>query len=111
MIERKKSLENALVRLNEIIEQLETLKQNLFSTQKLLDELQNKKEQLNLLQLQIQEKNTVMLYSKLNEEDVSKSHLIRVKNIEEVIEETKKKIKNPSICILPEGPQTIPYKE
>jgi len=58
LIERKKSLENALVRLNEIIEQLETLKQNLFSTQKLLDELQNKKEQLNLLQLQIQEKNT-----------------------------------------------------
>ena len=44
-----------------------------------------------------------MLYSKLNEEDVSKSHLIRVKNIEEVIEETKKKIKNPSICILPEA--------
>ena len=63
------------------------------------------------IQAQIQEKNTVMLYSKLNEEDVSKSHLIRVKNIEEVIEETKKKIKNPSICILPEGPQTIPYKE
>ena len=30
LIERKKSLENALVRLNEIIEQLETLKQNLF---------------------------------------------------------------------------------
>ena len=62
------------------------------------------------VQAQIQEKNKVMLYSKLNEKDVSKSHLIKINNIEEIIEELKTQIKNPSICVLPEGPQTIPYK-
>ena len=58
LIERKKSLNNALVRFNEIMKHIEELQQNLISTQKLLDDLQNKKEELNLLQLQIQEKNT-----------------------------------------------------
>jgi len=62
------------------------------------------------IQAQIQENNKVMLYSKLNEKDVSKSHLLKINNIEEIIEELKSKKKNPSICILPEGPQTIPYK-
>tara|TARA_B100000579_G_scaffold434916_1_gene456962 strand:+ start:39817 stop:41073 length:1257 start_codon:yes stop_codon:yes gene_type:complete len=62
------------------------------------------------VQAQIQENNNVMLYSKLNEKDVSKSHLIKIKSIEEIIEELKTRIKNPSICVLPEGPQTIPYK-
>lgn len=62
------------------------------------------------VQAQIQENNKVMLYSKLNEKDVSKSHLIKINNIENVIEELKRDTKNPSICILPEGPQTIPYK-
>ena len=62
------------------------------------------------VQAQIQEKNKVMLYSKLNEKDVSKSHLIKINNIEEIIEELKTQIKDPSICVLPEGPQTIPYK-
>ena len=52
-----------------------------------------------------------MLYSKLNEEDVSKSHLIRVKNIEEVIEETKKKIKILQFVSYQRGLKTIPYKE
>ena len=51
-----------------------------------------------------------MLYSKLNEKEVTKSHLIKINKIEDAIEEINKKIKNPSICILPEGPQTIPYK-
>jgi len=62
------------------------------------------------VQAQIQENNKVMLYSKLNEKDVSKSHLLKINNIENVIEELKRDTKNPSICILPEGPQTIPYK-
>ncbi len=62
------------------------------------------------IQAQIQENNKVMLYSKLNEKDVSKSHLLKINNIEEIIEQVKRKKKNPSICILPEGPQTIPYK-
>ena len=55
-------------------------------------------------------KKEIMLYSKLNEKDVSKSHLIKINNIEEIIEELKTQIKDPSICVLPEGPQTIPYK-
>ena len=62
------------------------------------------------VQAQIQENNKVMLYSKLNEKDVSKSHLLKINNIENVIEELKRDTKKPSICILPEGPQTIPYK-
>ena len=62
------------------------------------------------IQAQIQENNKVMLYSKLNEKEVTKSHLIKINKIEDAIEEINKKIKNPSICILPEGPQTIPYK-
>ena len=58
LTERKKTLENGLVRFNEIQRELVKLQENLISTKKLLDELQNKKEELNLLQLQIQEKNT-----------------------------------------------------
>ena len=58
LTERKKTLENGLVRFNEIQLELVKLQENLISTKKLLDELQNKKEELNSLQLQIQEKNT-----------------------------------------------------
>ena len=58
LVERKTFLENSLVRFNEILRHLANLQENLISTKKLLDELQNKKEELNLLQLQIQEKNT-----------------------------------------------------
>jgi len=52
----------------------------------------------------------VMLYSKLNEKDVTECHLLKVDQVEDVIESVQKKVNNPSICILPEGPQTIPYK-
>ena len=62
------------------------------------------------IQSQILEKNNVMLYSKLNEKDVTKCHLLKVDQVEDVIESVQKKVNNPSICILPEGPQTIPYK-
>ena len=58
LTERKKTLENGLVRFNEIQRELVKLQENLISIKKLLDELQNTKEELNLLQLQIQEKNT-----------------------------------------------------
>ncbi|NCG35580.1 MAG: nickel-dependent lactate racemase [Dehalococcoidales bacterium] len=62
------------------------------------------------IQAQLQEKNKILLYSKLNEKDVSDAHLSKINKVEEAIEELKSKINNPSICVLPEGPQTIPYK-
>ena len=57
-----------------------------------------------------QNKNKVFLYSKLNELDTSEAHLSKIENVEKIIEEIKTKISNPSICVLPEGPQTIPFK-
>jgi len=62
------------------------------------------------IQAQIQKKNRIMLFSKLNEKDVSDAHLTKINKVEEIIEEVKLKINKPSICVLPEGPQTIPYK-
>lgn len=62
------------------------------------------------IQAQLQEKNKVFLYSKLNELDTSEAHLSKIENVEKIIEEIKTKISNPSICVLPEGPQTIPFK-
>jgi len=35
----------------------------------------------------------------------------KLENVEKIIEEISSKVKNPSICVLPEGPQTIPYKQ
>ena len=52
----------------------------------------------------------MFLYSKLNELDTSEAHLSKIENVEKIIEEIKTKISNPSICVLPEGPQTIPFK-
>ena len=60
------------------------------------------------IQSQIQMQSKIYLYSKLNEKDVSDAHLLRTENIEDLIEDLSSKIKNPSICVLPEGPQTIP---
>ena len=42
--------------------------------------------------------------------DTSEAHLSKIENVEKIIEEIKTKISNPSICVLPEGPQTIPFK-
>ena len=63
------------------------------------------------IQAQLQEKNKIFLYSKLNEKDTSDAHLSKIENVEKIIEEITSKVKNPSICVLPEGPQTIPYKQ
>jgi hypothetical protein len=51
-----------------------------------------------------------MIYSKLNEIETIESHMTKITDINQIIEGVQSKIKNPSICILPEGPQTIPYK-
>ena len=48
------------------------------------------------------------LYSKLDEKDVSDAHLAYTDNIEDLIEDLSNKTPNPTICVLPEGPQTIP---
>ena len=50
------------------------------------------------------------IYSKLNESETIESHMTKITDINQIIEGLQSKIKNPSICILPEGPQTIPYK-
>ena len=60
------------------------------------------------IQSQIQIKSKIYLYSKLGQKDVSDAHLLRAENIEDLIEDLSSKITNPSICVLPEGPQTIP---
>ena len=60
------------------------------------------------IQSQIQNQTTIYLYSKLNEKDVSDAHLAYTDNIEELIEDLLIKTPNASICVLPEGPQTIP---
>ena len=60
------------------------------------------------IQSQIQIKSKIYLYSKLGKKDVSDAHLLRAENIEDLIEDLSSKITNPSICVLPEGPQTIP---
>jgi nickel-dependent lactate racemase len=62
------------------------------------------------IQSQIQSNNKLMIYSKLNEIDTIQSHMTKITDINQIIEGVQSKIKNPSICILPEGPQTIPYK-
>ena len=74
------------------------------------DELEPDQWQLQI-QAQLQEKNKIFLYSKLNEKDTSNAHLSKVENVEKIIEEISSKVRNPSICVLPEGPQTIPYKQ
>ena len=60
------------------------------------------------IQSQIQNKTKIYLFSKLNEKDVSDAHLIYTDNVEQLVMELSSKITKPSICILPEGPQTIP---
>ena len=62
------------------------------------------------IQSQIQSNNNLMIYSKLNEIETIESHMTKITDIGQIIEGVKSKINNPSICILPEGPQTIPYK-
>ena len=51
-----------------------------------------------------------MIYSKFNESETIESHMTKITDIKQIIEGLQSKIKNPSICILPEWPQTIPYK-
>ena len=63
------------------------------------------------IQSQIQKNNDIFLKSDyLSNEEIRQAHLIPVDNIEKTINNLKNKYGgNPSICVLPEGPQTIPY--
>ena len=65
------------------------------------------------VQIQAQIQKTTDIYLKsdyLSNEDIYKAHLIPIENIESTIKNLKSKYGgNPSICVLPEGPQTIPY--
>ncbi|MFC2115025.1 nickel-dependent lactate racemase [Bacteroidota bacterium] len=62
-------------------------------------------------QVIIQQKANVSLYTdKLDDETVHKAHLSPVNNPDELIEEIlRKKGPQARVCVLPEGPQTIPY--
>ena len=65
------------------------------------------------VQIQALIQKTTDIYLKsdyLSNEDIYKAHLIPIENIESTIKNLKSKYGgNPSICVLPEGPQTIPY--
>ena len=61
-------------------------------------------------QAMIQMKSDVWLYSGLDEASVRRTHLKPVKNISFLVEELVKKYgPDCRICVLPEGPHTIPY--
>jgi len=61
-------------------------------------------------QAMIQMKSDVWLYSKLDEETVRSTHLKHVNNISRLVGELVKKYgPDCRICVLPEGPHTIPY--
>jgi nickel-dependent lactate racemase len=64
------------------------------------------------IQAQIQSRCDVYIKSGfLSDEQVKKAHLNPISNIQETITELGGQSRNVSICILPEGPQTIPYVE
>ncbi len=58
----------------------------------------------------IQMKADVYLFSKLNEKTVKSAHLHPVKNLTALVSELANQYgPDCRICILPEGPHTIPY--
>jgi nickel-dependent lactate racemase len=64
------------------------------------------------LQAQIQQKATVYLKSGLSDEVVRQAHITPIRDVEEALQRLMKQSRNgASACILPEGPQTIPYVE
>tara|TARA_B100001142_G_C14333499_1_gene654988 strand:+ start:229 stop:1491 length:1263 start_codon:yes stop_codon:yes gene_type:complete len=72
----------------------------------------NKQDQWQVqIQAQIQKTTDIYLKSDyLSNDEIYQAHLIPVENIETTINNLMSKYGgNPSICVLPEGPQTIPY--
>ena len=62
------------------------------------------------IQAQIQAKATVYVKSDyLTPSEIKKSHLQPIVDIQETISKLSQNSPNQSICVLPEGPQTIPY--
>jgi len=64
------------------------------------------------LQTQVQRKSTVYLKSRLPDEEARAAHVIPIDSVEETLNTVLQKMgKDVRICVLPEGPQTIPYVE
>ena len=61
-------------------------------------------------QAKIQKNATVHLFSCLKDSEVEKTHLRPVKDISQFLSQWDQHHQSPPrICVLPEGPQTIPY--
>jgi len=64
------------------------------------------------VQAQIQRKATVYLKSSLPDEEARAAHVLPIRSVEETLDMVLKRMgKDARICVLPEGPQTIPYVE
>lgn len=64
------------------------------------------------VQAQIQRKATVYLKSSLPDEEARAAHVLPIRSVEETLDMVLKSMgKDARVCVLPEGPQTIPYVE
>jgi len=85
------------------------------SVEELMEYIKGKEKELRdtwqvYFQAMIQMKSDVYLYSKLDEQTVKATHIRPVQDIDCLLEELVKKYgPDCRICVLPEGPHTIPY--
>ena len=93
----------------------ETILQAVNRVEELMDYIREKESQLKdtwqvFFQAMIQQKAEVYLYSSLEDTTVTSALLKPVGNIDSLLEElVRKKGKDTRICVLPQGPHTIPY--
>ena len=93
----------------------ETILKSAVSVEDLMDFIREHEEELQdtwqvYFQAMIQMKARVYLYSKLDPETVKSTHLEPVSNLDQLILELVEKYgPDTRICVLPEGPHTIPY--